>query len=154
MKVFHIESLKKEYVRFNEIVAEGSFLVRTLFFLLFGFLIQTEDLLNTQSLPWSLGIVAGIFIIRYVFMRIMRITEMTILYIAPRGLITILLFLSIAQNDQISIINTPLIIQVIILTALVMMFGLLKTRKPAVAEIKPETADIALSEQIEPDNEQ
>lgn len=157
VKVFHIESLKKEYVRFNEIVAEGSFLVRTLFFLLFGFLIQTEDLLNTESLPWSLGIVAGIFIIRYTFMKIMRISETTILYIAPRGLITILLFLSVAQTDRISIVNTPLIIQVIILTALVMMFGMLKTKKTEKTETKELSQDkpeVALSEQGETDNGQ
>lgn len=45
---------------------------------------------------------------------------------APRGLITILLFLSIPASKQIAIANKSLVIQVIILCALVMMIGLMK----------------------------
>ena len=66
-QTFHVESLKKEFVRFNEIVAETTFLVRTLFFLLFGFLIETSELLNLSALPWAIGITLAIFIIRMLF---------------------------------------------------------------------------------------
>lgn len=48
-----------------------------------------------------------------------------LLSIAPRGLITILLFLSIPENQGISLVNNSLIIQVIIFTALIMMVGLM-----------------------------
>jgi len=47
------------------------------------------------------------------------------LFIAPRGLITILLFLAIEPTQNIPLVNKSLIIQVIILTALVMMLGLM-----------------------------
>ncbi|HBG71705.1 MAG: sodium:proton antiporter [Bacteroidetes bacterium GWF2_43_63] len=144
VKVFHIESLKKEHLRFKEIVAEGSFLIRTLFFLLFGFMIETEDLLDTESLPWAMAITAAIFIIRLAFMKLLKITEKSILFIAPRGLITILLFLSIAQSDKIGLISTSLVIQIVIITALFMMFGLMQNKKTKAkphetpAEPKPE----------------
>jgi hypothetical protein len=49
--------------------------------------------------------------------------------VAPRGLITILLFLSIAPEHKILLINNSVIIQVILLTALVMMVGLMVTAK-------------------------
>lgn len=136
VKVFHIESLKKEYLRFKEIVAEGSFLIRTLFFLLFGFLIETEDLLDTKSLPWALAITAGIFVIRFAFMKLLKIAENSVLFIAPRGLITILLFLSIAQSDKIDLISTSLVIQIVIITALIMMFGLMQNKKTAVTPLE------------------
>lgn len=144
VKVFHIESLKKEHLRFKEIVAEGSFLIRTLFFLLFGFMIETEDLLDTESLLWAMAITAAIFIIRLAFMKLLKITEKSILFIAPRGLITILLFLSIAQSDKVDLISTSLVIQIVIITALFMMFGLMQNKKTKAkphetpAEPKPE----------------
>jgi len=48
---------------------------------------------------------------------------------APRGLITILLFLSIAPIQKISLVNESLLIQVIILTALMMMIGLIASKR-------------------------
>jgi NhaP-type Na+/H+ or K+/H+ antiporter len=53
-----------------------------------------------------------------------------LVFIAPRGLITILLFLSIPITQQIKQIDKSLITQVIILSALVMMTGLISYKKP------------------------
>jgi len=147
VKVFHIESLKKEFVRFKEIVGEASFLIRTLFFLLFGFMIETEELLNTQSLPWALAITAGIFAIRFAFLKMLKIKEFTFLFIAPRGLITILLFLSVAQSDRIDIISTSLVIQIVIITALIMMFGLMRTKRTVPSEIPMSNTEEPISEE-------
>jgi hypothetical protein len=47
------------------------------------------------------------------------------LFIAPRGLINILLFLTIAPEQNILLVNKSLIIQVIVFSALIMMFGLM-----------------------------
>lgn len=147
VKVFHIESLKKEFVRFKEIVGEASFLIRTLFFLLFGFMIETEELINTQSLPWALAITAGIFAIRFAFLKMLKIKEFTFLFIAPRGLITILLFLSVAQSDRIDIISTSLVIQIVIITALIMMFGLMRTKRTVPSEIPMTNTEEPISEE-------
>jgi hypothetical protein len=58
-----------------------------------------------------------------------------LLFIAPRGLITILLFLSIPLSKNLEIANQSLILQVIILTALMMMFGLVKHKNNEKIEI-------------------
>jgi len=144
VQVFHVESLKKEFVRFRELTIETAFLIRTLFFLLFGFMIQTEELLNLNTLPWAIGITTGIYVVRYAFMQLFKVKENTILYIAPRGLITVLLFMSIAPTDAIPLINKSLIIQIIILTALVMMTGIMKAGKNKHAEAKPHEAETIL----------
>ena len=122
----HPENLNKEVYKFKDLIAEAAFLIRALFFLLFGYLIETHELLNSDTLLWAAGIVAAIFAIRAVQLRLAGLPASPLLYIAPRGLITILLFLSIDPAQQIALINKPLIIQVIILTALVMMFGLIR----------------------------
>ena len=121
--------LGKEVHKFKELTAEIAFLVRASFFLLFGYLIETEELLNTETIVWAIGICIGIFLLRYISLKTFKLNIKPILFIAPRGLITILLFLSIPDNQTTDLANNSLIIQVIILSALVMMFGLM-TNKP------------------------
>lgn len=119
------EILNKEVMKFKEIVIEATFLIRSLFFLLFGYLIETAEIINTKTLVWALCIVAGIFILRAIQLKISRLPVIPLLFIAPRGLITILLFFSIAPIQSIPLVNRSLIVQVILLTALIMMYGLI-----------------------------
>lgn len=121
-----LDILEKEVHKMKEIVTEITFLIRSMFFLLFGFLLETAEILNIATLYWAISITVSIFILRALVLKIIKIKLSPLLYIAPRGLITILLFLSIPQTSSLSIANKSLIIQVIILTALVMMFGLIK----------------------------
>ena len=121
--------LQKEVFKFKELTSEIAFLIRALFFLLFGFLIQTNELLNSETIIWALGITAGIFFIRFVFLSVSKLPIYPLLFIAPRGLITILLFLTIPISQKTPLVNKSLIIQVIILTALIMMFGLMINKK-------------------------
>ena len=131
------EELNKEVKRFKELTGEATFLVRALFFLLFGYLIETAEILNMDTLIWSFGIVGIIFVIRVIQLKLSGMPLNPALFISPRGLITILLFLSIDQAQQIPIINRSVIIQVIIITALIMMFGLMVAKKNQVAD-KPD----------------
>lgn len=103
-------------------------MVRALFFLLFGYLIETREVLNTDTLWWALGIVAAIVFFRAVQLKLSRLPLKPLLFVAPRGLITILLFLSIETPNQIAIVNNSLIIQVIVLSALLMMVGLMAAK--------------------------
>lgn len=122
---FKPEELNNEVMKFKELTVEATFIVRAIFFLLFGYLIETSEILNTESLVWALGIVAIIFSFRAITLKIFNIPLQPLLYVAPRGLITILLFLSLEPNEAILTVNKSLIIQVIILAALVMMFGVM-----------------------------
>ena len=118
------EELNKEVSKFKEIVIMGSFLIRSIFFMLFGYLMDLAEVLNSATILWALGITAGIFFLRIVQLYISRLPVRPLAFIAPRGLITILLFLAISPSQMIPLVNRSLIVQVIILTALVMMIGL------------------------------
>ena len=126
---FHPIDFSKEVHKFKELTTESAFLVRSLFFLMFGFLIETSDVINDQTIIWALAITGGIFGLRALFLKLFKFPLTPLLYIAPRGLITILLFLSIPLNQTIKLVNNSLIIQVILLTSLVMMFGLMKHKQ-------------------------
>lgn len=122
-------TLDREVHKFKEIIVEAAFLVRSLFFLLFGFLMKTEDILNPHTFELAVGIILLIYIVRAIQLKIFKVKLMPLLYIAPRGLITILLFLNIPLESKIPLVNKALIIQVIVLSALIMMVGLIFNKK-------------------------
>lgn len=123
--MFKPKELEEEVQPFKELTIEATFMVRSIFFLLFGFLINIDDLINPSSAIWSLSIVGSIFILRAIQLKLTRLPIFPLVFVAPRGLITILLFLSISVGDQLPLVNQSIILQVIILTALIMMFGLM-----------------------------
>ncbi|WP_439483042.1 sodium:proton antiporter [Cyclobacterium plantarum] len=137
VKKLHTKSFKKEIRKFKELTMELTFLIRTLFFLVFGFLINTSELFNSETVIWSLTITGGILLLRFLILRIFKIKILPLLFIAPRGLVTILLYLSIPASLAIDIVNDSLIIQVIIFTSVALMLGML-TAKPKELEASSE----------------
>ena len=133
VKKLHTKSFKKEIKKFKELTMELTFLIRTLFFLVFGFLIETNELFNSETLIWSISITAGIFLLRALVLKVFKVNLLPLMFISPRGLVTILLYLSVPVAMSVSIINDSLIIQVIILTSFAMMLGMW-TSKPVVSK--------------------
>ena len=131
---FKPDELNIEVKKFKDLITEGTFLIRTVFFLLFGYLIETAEILNTDTLVWAAGIVIAILIIRVLQFKLFKIPLLPMLFIAPRGLINILLFLSIVPAQNIPLVNKSLILQVVLLSALVMMVGLIATGKKNVVD--------------------
>lgn len=124
---FRLDLLNKEVHKFKELIIEATFLVRALFFLLFGYLIKTSEIINPDTIIWALAIVGITLLIRFFQLKLSKLPIFPLLFVAPRGLITILLFLSIAPENQIHLVNKSLIIQVILLTAIIMMLGIMFT---------------------------
>lgn len=125
------DALCGEVQRFHELITEFTFLVRASFFLLFGFLLETSELLNPQTIIWAVIIAAGIFLLRFLLLKIFKLPAQWLWFIAPRGLITILLFLSIPAEQSLALVNKSLVVQVVIISALVMMAGSLLPKNPS-----------------------
>lgn len=121
----HPEILNKEVHRFQEIVMEGAFIIRVIFFILFGYLIENHEILNAETLLPALVVTAVIFVLRGMQLKLSGIPMLPLIFVAPRGLITILLFLSIDPAMMIPTVNKSLILQVIVFTALMMMIGMI-----------------------------
>ncbi len=133
--------LDKEVHKLKELTGEISFLIRALFFLVFGYLLDTKDLLNPETITWAVAIVLFIYSLRIIFLKLFKLPLQPLLFIAPRGLITILLFLTIPVAQKIEVATKSLTIQVIILTALIMMFGMLFHQKPVDSAATPEVEE-------------
>ena len=123
------EIMVKEVVKLNDITTEITFSIRSLFFILFGYLIETQELLNVETLVIAIGILIVVIILRTIGLKLARQNLNPLLYVAPRGLITILLFITIPEAERIAMVNNSLVIQVIVLTALFMMIGLMISKR-------------------------
>jgi cell volume regulation protein A len=138
LKEFNITHLKSEIMRFEEITVELTFIVRVAFFLIFGFTIELSSLFDLRSLLLSLS---GFFIIiffRVVQLLLMKLPLIPLAFVAPRGLITILLFVSIPSSNKILFINQTVITQVIIISSLFMMIATMTVRtKTKKEELNP-----------------
>jgi hypothetical protein len=106
MKIINFEEFNADLNAFKNMAAELTFIVRSFFFILFVFLYQACDLLSLKNLMIASIIVAVIFILRALYLKtILRLPLNPLLYFAPRGLITILLFLrhtsiDVAAHDE------------------------------------------------------
>ncbi|HQY11037.1 MAG TPA: hypothetical protein PK133_02455 [Ferruginibacter sp.] len=123
------DELNTEVHKFKDLITEATFLVRTVFFLLFGYLIETNEILNTETLFWATGIMASALLIRAVQFKLSGIALFPMLFIIPRGLINVLLFLSIVPMQQMPLVNKSLVLQLVILSAVIMMLGMMMSKK-------------------------
>lgn len=127
-----IEEIEKE---FHLLTLETAFVVRTFFFVVFGMTITVSSLLNVELLVISLGIIGALYVVRFftlkAFLKKRIIPE---LWIAPRGLITILLFFAIPQTNKLANFDSGILLYVIIITSLIMSVALIADGKGKKAE--------------------
>jgi len=131
----------KEVSKFKDIVIEGAFLIRAFFFTLFGFSFDTREIINPETFGNALLILGAIIIIRAVILKISKLPIFPLLFVAPRGLITILLFFAIPASESAPLVNKSLIIQIIVLSVLFMMIGLMVTGRSKKEPTKIEISD-------------
>lgn len=110
--------------------AETAFIIRTFFFLLFGYSLNLELLKSYEVLVMGLGIIAITIVLRFSFLKyVLQINSTPLMLIAPRGLITVLLFYSIPKELRIENLSEGVLFVVVVVTGLVMMIGLLLNKQ-------------------------
>lgn len=126
----HDESIRDVYQQLRLVTVESSFVVRTFFFVIFGITISISSLLNLHVLLISLLILIFLVAIRWLVVKLfIRKDYMLEWFIAPRGLITILLFFNIPDEYIIVEFKSEILLVVIIMTSLIMAVGMLKFGK-------------------------
>lgn len=115
---------------FHLITMESAFFVRTFFFVIFGISLNLTDLLNLNDALISIGIVLAILIIRFVCLKLFGMKNINPeLFVAPRGLITILLFFGIPASFQYIGFSSGILLYTIIITSVVMAVALVAKGK-------------------------
>jgi len=109
---------------FKKILVELTFLVRSFFFIMFGYYTKIEGLFDLNNILTGVLIVAGILLLRMIFLKqVLKMPLVPLLFFSPRGLITILLFLSIPVVSRIPLITEEVITLVILLTMFLLIIG-------------------------------
>lgn len=134
VRAFQPESMELEVRRFSELTVELTFVVRIAFFLLFGFLVDFRDLLQVESLEWAAAVVGLALLIRALGLFAVGMRVHPLVFIAPRGLITVLLLLSIPTALRLPAFSNTLTSQVVLLSALAMMIATVGVSGPRDAE--------------------
>ena len=128
----NLEQNKKELSDFHILTAESTFIVRTFFFLFFGFSVNLENFLSFSPFIYGFLIFLTMFIIRYLYLGLttFKLNPSPLVFMGPRGLISILLFLQIKDLDFVnisdSIIDEKVLLIVILSSMLAMLFGTIK----------------------------
>lgn len=116
--------------QFKMVTSESSFILRTFFFVFFGFSIELSGLLNPVAIGASLVIVAVLLIVRYAYLRwAFKGNIFPEIFLMPRGLITILLFLSIPSQYSIGSFDQSIVFLVVLTSTVLMAIALMLTRE-------------------------
>ncbi|MDG1687145.1 MAG: cation:proton antiporter [Flavobacteriaceae bacterium] len=134
-KYLDLDATRKEIQEFHILTAESTFLVRTFFFLFFGFSIQLSNFKSIIPFFYGLIIFLIMFLIRYMYITFtsLKIKPSPLVYMSPRGLISILLFIQLKDVSFISLDQSPIdervLLIVILSSMLVMLLGTMKKQK-------------------------
>lgn len=131
-KMFPEKTVKDLQHLLHTITAESSFLIRTFFFIIFGFSITLGFLENKEVLVTGGLVVLTLFVVRFLYLRFFLKTNVfPESFFIPRGLITIVLFYKIPPEFRLESFDDDILFFVILVTGLIMTTGMIFYKKPS-----------------------
>lgn len=114
----------------HSVTAETSFLIRTFFFLLFGFSISLQFLSEKEVIIVGSLMVIALFIVRILYLQFfVRTNLFPETFFIPRGLITIVLFYKIPAHLKLNNFNDGILFYIILTTSIIMALGMIFYKK-------------------------
>ena len=129
MKLLNKEKVDGVLDDMKVITAETAFVVRTFFFIIFGWSVYLGSLLSFKVIGIGLVILAIIYVIRAIVLFMFNGRDIvTQLFLAPRGLITILLFFAIPKEFNIGPEFQGVLLFVILISCLIMTWSMISNK--------------------------
>lgn len=117
--------VKQVLTDFKLLTAESAFVVRTFFFFVFGLSITIAGIFHTRVMVGSFIFLVIIFLVRWILFKvIVKKNFMPEMYIAPRGLISVLLYFAIPEEFVIHDFNSGILLFIILGTSITMAWSL------------------------------
>lgn len=121
----------------HSITAESSFLIRTFFFILFGYTIDLSFINDQEVIVVGSLIVLAFFLIRLIYLKFYFRTQVVPeVFFIPRGLITIVLFFKIPTSLKLASFNDGILFFIILSTSIILSLGMILYKKPAEAVVE------------------
>ena len=156
MKLLNEEKVDEVLDDMKVITAETAFVVRTFFFIIFGWSVYLGSLLSFKVMGIGLVILAIIYAIRAIVLFLFNGRDIiTQLFLAPRGLITILLFFAIPEELSIGKEFQGVLLFVILISCLIMTWSMIisKNKLAKIEEEEEEEEEDVLLEKNEGEGE-
>ena len=103
---------------FKGLVAELTFAMKSFFFLLLGYWTDVRSMLSVEALLVAIAGIAAILATRWLILKALRRDGLAqLVWIAPRGLITVLLFLSARETGKLDAFPFGSVMLVVMITA-------------------------------------
>ena len=134
--VFLYKNLSADLSQLYQLSAESAFILRTFFFVIFGFTMNVNELNDKPILANGFFILATIYVIRFLCLKVFKKGSVSpILYIAPRGLISILLYFNLPDSLKIPQVGTSFLFLVVLGSSIVMTLGLMLSNRKSIEAI-------------------
>ncbi|TBO35935.1 cation:proton antiporter [Pedobacter kyonggii] len=131
--IFLYRNLTADLSQLYQLSAESAFILRTFFFVIFGFTMNIGELNDKIVLANGFFILITIYLIRMLFLKIFKKDTLgPILYIAPRGLISILLYFNLPASLKIPEVGTPFLFLVVLGSSIVMTLGITLSKRNSI----------------------
>jgi Kef-type K+ transport system membrane component KefB len=141
-KFVDFNKFRNDLSAFRKMLTEFTFLARSFFFIIFGYYTQVKGLFSIDNILTSLAITFSLFCLRMIFIKFfLKMPVMPLLLFIPRGLITIILFLSIPLASRVPLISEQVITLVILMTIFMLMTGNILYKKK-LKHIEEEQEDV------------
>lgn len=137
-KLIDKEKLKPVFHEFHIVTLESAFFLRTFFFVIFGLTISLGSLVDWHVAIQSIVFVAILYIVRFLILKLILWNKEIVpqLWIAPRGLITVLLFYTIPMEKfGIPDFQQGVLLYAILITSVIMTIAMIKARGKKISDI-------------------
>lgn len=149
-KYLRIETTDEIWHELHMVTAETAFVIRTLFFVVFGLSMLVTSLFNFEVALISSIIIIATYLIRFIILRLFVGKDiLPQLFIGPRGLITVLLFYAIPVEFQVISFEPGILFFVIIGTSVIMTFALIYHKRKKLQFSTVNTPDITLEDKAD-----
>jgi cell volume regulation protein A len=141
LRALHNDDYDQTLKEFKGLVAELTFAMKSFFFLLLGFWTDVAQMLSMQAwLVAGAGLVI-IYVSRWAVLKLLRQRDAArLLWIAPRGLITVLLFLSASHTGRVDGFPFGAVMLIVLATAALTALAHRQWAAPAAADTSASAA--------------
>lgn len=128
--IFIYKNLSNDLAQLHQLSAESAFIIRTFFFVIFGFTMNIYELNNQDILINGFLILCSIYIIRFAYLFFFKKEHVLPEgFVSPRGLISILLYYNLPESMRLPEVGTAFLFMIVLGSSLVMSIGIMASKK-------------------------